>query len=34
MAKVMDKTGFKRPETPPPPAAGATVDKKEKAKSR
>jgi len=34
MAKVMDKTGIKRPETPPPPAAGATVDKKEKAKSR
>ncbi|HEX5605180.1 MAG TPA: recombinase RecA [Candidatus Binatia bacterium] len=34
MAKVMDKTGIKRPETPPPPAAGATADKKEKAKSR
>jgi recombination protein RecA len=34
MAKVMDKTGIKRPETSPPPAAGATVDKKEKAKSR
>jgi recombination protein RecA len=34
MAKVMDKTGIKRPETPAPPAAGATADKKEKAKSR
>ena len=34
MAKVMDKTGIKRPESPPPPAAGATSDKKEKAKSR
>jgi len=34
MAKVMDKTGIKRPESPPPPAAGAIVDKKEKAKSR
>jgi recombination protein RecA len=34
MAKVMDKTGIKRPESPSPPAAGATSDKKEKAKSR
>jgi recombination protein RecA len=34
MAKVMDKTGIKRPESSPPPAAVATVDKKEKAKSR
>ncbi len=34
MAKVMDKTGIKRPESPPPPATGATADKKEKAKSR
>ena len=34
MAKVMDKTGIKRPESPPPPAAGASADKKEKAKSR
>ena len=34
MEKVMDKTGIKRPESPPPPTAGATADKKEKAKSR
>jgi recombination protein RecA len=34
MAKVMDKTGIKRPESPSPPAAAATADKKEKAKSR
>ena len=34
MAKVMDKTGIKRPESSPPPAAVATADKKEKAKSR
>jgi len=34
IAKVMDKTGIKRPETPPSPASGATADKKEKAKSR
>ena len=34
MAKVMDKTGIKRTESPPQPAAGATADKKEKAKSR
>jgi recombination protein RecA len=34
MAKVMDKTGIKRPESPSPPAAAPTADKKEKAKSR
>ena len=34
MEKVMDKTGIKRPESPPPPTAGATADKKDKAKSR
>jgi recombination protein RecA len=34
MAKVMDKTGIKRPESPSPPAAAVTADKKEKAKSR
>ena len=34
MAKVMDKTGIKRPESPSPPAAAATAEKKEKAKSR
>ena len=34
MAKVMDKTGIKRPESSSPPAAVATADKKEKAKSR
>jgi recombination protein RecA len=34
MAKVMDKTGIKPPESPSPPAAAATADKKEKAKSR
>jgi hypothetical protein len=34
MAKVMDKTGIKRPESPSLPAAAATADKKEKAKSR
>jgi recombination protein RecA len=34
MEKVMDKTGIKRPESPPPPTTGATADKKEKAKSR
>ena len=34
MAKVMDKTGIKRTELPPQPTAGATADKKEKAKSR
>jgi recombination protein RecA len=34
MAKVMDKTGIKRPESPSPAAAAPTADKKEKAKSR
>ena len=34
MAKVMDKTGIKRPESPSPPAAAATADKKEKATAR
>ena len=34
MEKVMDKTGIKCPESPPPPTAGATADKKEKAKGR
>ena len=34
MTKIMNKTGIKRPETALTPAAGATADKKEKAKGR
>jgi hypothetical protein len=34
MAKVMDKTGIKRPESSPASAAPAMTEKKEKAKGR